>query len=213
MCGPMSPDRAQQPAKKRLDLLTAGPLGGTKHRGDEPALAVEHDNRLKSVFVVVGVEQPQLLAAVDRIERVVDVERDPFGNRRKGLAIEIHHRAAHPQQGANVGQIFQPRDRRLRTEFPIRRRQVERHLEHRIAAQGVGVDPVLVAGADHQQPKANDVRQAVHDLVGRAGINHAGGEPIRDPKTLFDLAQRQDAAVRRQQPAVKLGHNRFARNR
>ena len=141
-----------------------------------------------------------------------DVERDPFGNRRKGLAIEIDHRAAHPHEGANVGQIFQPRDRRPRTEFPIRRRQIERHLEHRIAAQGVGVDPVLVAGADHQQPKANDVRQAVRDLIGRAGIDHAGGEPIRDPKTLFDLAQRQNAAVRRQEPAVELDHNRFTRN-
>jgi len=88
-----------------------------------------------------------------------------------------------------------------------------RSSEHRIAAQGVGVDPVLVAGADHQQPKANDVRQAVRDLIGRAGIDHAGGEPIRDPKTLFDLAQRQNAAVRRQEPAVELDHNRFARNR
>ena len=100
--GPMSPDRAQQPAEKRLDLLTARSFGGTKHRGDETALAVEHDNRLKSVFVVVGVEQPQLLAAVDRIERVANVERDPLGNRRKGLALEIHHRAVHPQRGASV---------------------------------------------------------------------------------------------------------------
>ena len=143
----------------------------------------------------MGVEQPQLLAAVDRVERIVDVERDPCGNRRKGLAIEIHHRAAHPHEGANVGQIFQPRDRRLRTEFPIRRRQIERHLEHRIAAQGVGVDPVLVAGADHQEPKANDIRQAVRDLLWRPTINRARGEPIRDPKSLFDLPQRQNAAV------------------
>ena len=98
-------------------------------------------------------------------------------------------------------------------KLAIRRRQIERHLEHRVAAQGIGVDPVLVTGADHQKPKADDVRQAVRDLIGRAGIDHAGGEPIRDPKTLFDLTQRQHAAVRRQEPAVELSHNRFARNR
>ena len=32
------------------------------------------------------------------------------------------------------------------------------------------------------------------DLIGRARIDHAGGEPIGDPKPLFDFAQRQNAA-------------------
>jgi hypothetical protein len=95
----------------------------------------------------------------------------------------------------------------------LRRRQIERHLEQRVAAQGIGVDPVLVAGADHQKPKANDVRQAVGDLLGRPRINHTRGQPIRDPKPLFDLAQRQNAAIGRQQPAVEFDHNRFARSR
>jgi len=111
----------------------------------------------------MGVEQPQLLAAVHRVERVVDIERDPFGNLGERLAIEVDHRPTHPQQDANVRQVLQSRDRRLRAEFAIRRRQIERHLEHRVAAQGIGVDPVLVAGADHQKPKANDIRQAVGD--------------------------------------------------
>jgi len=161
----------------------------------------------------MGVEQPQLLAAMDRVERVVDVERDAFGNRGKGLAIEIDHGATHPQQGANLRQIFQPRDRRLRAEFAIRRRQIERHLEHRVAAQRIGVDSVLVAGADHQQPKPDDIRQAVSDLIGRAPVRHAGGEPIGDAKALVDLAQRQNAAIRRQQAAVKLDLDALARNR
>jgi len=207
---PMGSDRAQHPAEERFDLLAAGSFGGAKHRGDEAALAVEHDDRLKSVFVVMGIEQPQLLAAVDRVERVVDVERDPFGNRRKGLAIQIDHRAAHPQQGANVWQIFQPRDRRLRTELPIRRRQIERHFEHRIAAKRIGVDAILVAGADHQEPKTNDIRQAVRDLIARARIDHAGGESVGHPKTLFDLAHRKDAAIRRQQASIESDHNGFA---
>ena len=136
-----------------------------------------------------------------------------LGTAGKDFAIEIDHGAAHPQQGANVGQIFQPRDRRLRAQFAIRRRQIERHLEHRIASQTIGVVAVLIARRDHQQPKADDLRQAVGDLIGRAGIDHAGGEPIGDAKALVDLAQRQNAAIRRQQAAVKLDLDALARNR
>src|SRR5208337_3511418 len=42
--------------------------------------------------------EPQLLAAMHRVERVVDVERDSFGNLLEGLAIKIDHRPAHAQQ-------------------------------------------------------------------------------------------------------------------
>ena len=50
----------------------------------------------------------------------------------------------------------------------------------------------------------------VRDLIGRARIDHAGGEPIADPKPLFDFAQRQNAAIPRQQAAVKFDHDRLA---
>jgi hypothetical protein len=109
--GPVSADRAQQPAQEGLDLGAARPFGGTKHGGDEASLAVEHHDGLKAVFVVMPVEQPQLLAAVHRVERVVDIERDPFGNLGERLAIEIDHRPPHSQQRANVRQVLQSRDR------------------------------------------------------------------------------------------------------
>jgi hypothetical protein len=41
-------------------------------------------------------------------------------------------------------------------------------------------------------------------------VNHASGEPIGDAKAPLDLAQRQNPAVRRQQPAVEFDHNRLA---
>ena len=189
--GPASADGAYEPAQEGLDLGAARPFGGTKHSGDEPALAVEHDDRLKAVFVIVGVEQPQLLAAMHRIEGIVDIERHPFGSPGEQLAIEVDHRPTHSQQRANVRQVLQSRDRRLRAQLPIRRRQIERHLEHRIAAQAIGVDPVLVAGADHQNPEPEDVRQAVGDLIGIARINQASRKSIGDPKPLVDFPQRQ----------------------
>jgi chemotaxis signal transduction protein len=47
-------------------------------------LAVEYNNRLEAVLIVMGVEQRQLLAAVDSVERVVEIKRDAFrrGGRR-----------------------------------------------------------------------------------------------------------------------------------
>src|ERR1039458_7837017 len=81
---PVGADCAQQAAQEAADLLASGPFGGTKNGGDEAALAIEHDDRLKAVFVVMRIEQPQLLPAMNRVERVVDVERDPFGNPLEG---------------------------------------------------------------------------------------------------------------------------------
>jgi hypothetical protein len=40
------------------------------------------------------IEQPQLLPAMDRVERVVDVERDPFRNRWKARPMRSKARAS-----------------------------------------------------------------------------------------------------------------------
>ncbi len=206
--GPVSADRAQQAPQEGLDLLAARPLGGTKHGGDEAALAVEHDDRLKSVFVVVGVEQPQLLTTVDPI-----VSSMSSVIRLGTVAKDSQYRSTSPCPSA--ARRERPADSptailSTASTIPDRWRKIDRHLEHRIAAQRMGVVAVLAAGADHQQSKTDDVRQAVRDPIGRARIDHAGGEPIADPKSLFDFAQRQNAAIPRQQAAVKFDHDRLA---
>ena len=150
MLGQLAADRPQQAAQEGADLLAARPFGGAKHGGDEAAFAVEHDDRLEAVFVVMRIEQPQLLAAVNRVERVVDIEHDALGNLPERLAIKIDHGAAHAQKGADIRQVLQPRDGRLRTQIAVRGSKVMRHLEHRIDAKTVGVVAVLVAGSDHQ---------------------------------------------------------------
>src|ERR1022692_1089019 len=119
---PVGANCAPQTAQKGANLLAAGSFGGTKNGSDEAALAIEYDDRLKAVFVIMRIEQPQLLAAMNRVKRVVDVQRDPFGNPLEGLAIKIDHGAPHAQQAASVGQIFKTGDGRLRTQFAIRGR-------------------------------------------------------------------------------------------
>ena len=79
--GPVGADGAQQTAQEDFDLLAARPFGGAKHRGDEAPPAVEHDDRLKAIFVVVRIEEPKLLAAMDRVERIVPDECCAFALR------------------------------------------------------------------------------------------------------------------------------------
>jgi hypothetical protein len=147
---------------------------------------------------------------VHGVERVIDVEHDPLGHLPERRAVEVNHRLTHAQQGSHVRQVLQARDGGLRTQLPVRRREVERHLEQGIAPQVRGVVAVLVAGRDHQQAKADDVSQGVGDLIGRPRIVDAGGKPISDTQALLDLAERQHPAIGRQQPAIELGHHRLA---
>jgi len=128
----------------------------------------------------------------------------------EGPAIKIDHGAAHAQQRASVGQVFQSRDRRLRAQFAIRWREVERHLEHGIVSKRIGVVAVFIACRDHQQPKADDVGERVRDLIRRARVHHTGGEPIGDAKPLLHLAQNHNPAVRGQQTAIEFGDNCLA---
>ena len=67
------------------------------------SFVIENDDRLKAIFVVMRIEQPQLLVAMNRIEGIVDVEHDPFGNWWKGLQQDLTDGAAHAQQRASVG--------------------------------------------------------------------------------------------------------------
>ena len=53
---PVGADRSQQAPQESANLLAAGPLGGAKHGGDEATLAIEHDDRLKAVFIVMRIK-------------------------------------------------------------------------------------------------------------------------------------------------------------
>src|SRR5208282_6067464 len=63
--------------------------------------------------------------------------------------------------------------------------------------------------ADHQQAKADDVGQAVRDLIRRARVHQAAGETIGDAKALLHFAQRHNAAVRRRKPPSNLTSTRL----
>jgi len=65
----MAANGTDEAAQVAADLNATRPLRRAQHRGDEATLAVEHDDRLKPILVVMRVEEPKLLTAVDRVER------------------------------------------------------------------------------------------------------------------------------------------------
>jgi hypothetical protein len=154
---PARAQRPDQPPQQRPRLFAARPLARSQQRGHEASLAVEHDNRLEPVIVMEGIEQSQLLAAVYPVKSIVDVEHDVLGRIPEGRAVLIDQGAGRAQQHPAVGQVLQSRDRRLRAQIGRRRQPLQRQLEHRIAAQRIGVVAVLVAGRDHQHAKADDL--------------------------------------------------------
>ena len=197
----------------RGDLAALRTLRRSQHRRHEPARSIEDHDRLKTVVVVVGVEQPQLLAAVHRVEGVVDVEHDPLRDLGEGGAVEPDHPPRHPQPHAPVGQVLQSAHGGLRAEVALARQPLERHLEHRVAPQRVGVDAVLVARSDHQHAQAQNVRDAVQGARRITRIVDAGGEPPCHVESPLHLPQRQEPGVRRQRPAIEAGAHSLAVHR
>ena len=89
----------------------------------------------------------------------------------------------------------------------------QRQLERRIPAQAVGVVGVLVAGRDHEQAEADDLRQSMNDPPGRPRVFQARCKPVSDSQPLLDLPQAQHAGIRGQPPAIEAGDHGFAGDR
>ena len=76
---PVGADGAHKPTRKGLISLPRGRLARRTTAVDEPTLAAEHDDQLEAVLFIMGVEQRQLLTAVDSVQRGVGVEGDALG--------------------------------------------------------------------------------------------------------------------------------------
>ena len=211
--GPVATDLAHQPAQEGAGLGTGRTLGRAQHGGHGPALAIEDHDGLEAILVIVGVEEPQLLPAVDGIEGVVDVEHDAAGHLPEAGAVQPDHGAGHPQQGAHIRQVLQPRDGRLRAERRALGQRVEGELEDRVVPQAVGVVAILVACRDHQHAEAQDGSEVMPDPLRRARVVDAGRQAVGDTEPALDLAQGQQAAVGGELPAIEPGDQRLAANR
>jgi hypothetical protein len=92
---PPRPDMPYQAAQMSTHLEPARGLAGPQHDRHKPALLRIADvDRQVAAFVIMSVEQRELLMAVDDIAGIVDVERD--GCRLARVASRRHGRAIRP---------------------------------------------------------------------------------------------------------------------
>ena len=99
--GPMAPDAADDVAQDPRRLVTGWPLARTQQRQHRlGGRRVEDVDGLKAVLIVMGVEQCQLLAAVDGIRGIVNVEHDVLGHALEAVAKQIDHRQPPARQFA-----------------------------------------------------------------------------------------------------------------
>ena len=188
-----------------------GPARRAQKGPDEPPLAIEYNNGLKAILVVIGIEQAQLLMAMHRVERIIDIKHDPPGRACKRLAVKTHHIMPHPDQRARIGQVLHPRDRGLGTQGHAGLgAALQSELEAWVMAQADRIVAVFIASGNHHDPEPDDVAQDMLNLRRIAWIAQAIGEPLRQTCFAFDLAQQGQPGIRTHVCTVKSEQDRLA---
>ncbi len=101
--------------------------------------------------------------------------------------------------------VLEPGDGRLRGERRARlRASADRHLQGRVVAQPVVIDAVLIAAADAEHARADDLAQRMANARGIAPVGQRRGEPGDDADLLLGRPQRQQAAVRGLVAAIEI---------
>ena len=164
-------------------------------------------------FVLVRIEQRQLLVAMHDIDGVVDIQRHRL--RRRGItrAIRIDQSAGQRHDLAQRRRILPARDRRLGTEIGAAVGQASAgELERRIGAQGIEVVAVLVAARDRQNPRPQNGSEAVRRSRRIARIGDQRRKTVDHAQTFVRRRQKHDAAVGRDAPAIERGADFPARH-
>jgi hypothetical protein len=73
-----------------------------------PARRIVDLDRHEAAFVVMSVEQRELLVAVCDVGGVVDIKGDGLGRAWVALAPQVHQATVQPDQGAQVGGVLEP---------------------------------------------------------------------------------------------------------
>ena len=204
---PATTDASDEASQMAAHLDARRRLAGAQDNGDRPApIGVVDVDRQEAALVVMGIEQRQLLMAMDDIAGIVDVERD--GTRRLWIGIHprIDERICQPDHILQAGRVFEPRQSRLRTEVVAGVWHAPAgELERRIMAQVVEVVGVLVAHRNSEDARSDHVGERVGDASGIATIGSQTRQTIRDGEPALGHGQQHDAAIRGQTATIKIG--------
>jgi hypothetical protein len=139
------------------------------------------------------VPERELLTAMCRAERIIDVEDLVFAWLRAGL---IDESRGEPRRLRPARPILQTTDRRLRGQWrPACRTATDRDLHEWIVPQPVEVDGILVAAGDRRHARHHHLEHRVPDAIRIAAIRHRVGKPPAHPELALRMPQQQQTAV------------------
>ena len=211
---PVSADGPDQAAQMPAHLAARGRLARAQdHRDRAAGGSVVDVDRQKAALIVMGVEQRQLLLAVDHVAGVVDVQGDGRGRRGVAGAVEIDHHPPEPDQIAQARRVLQPRDGGLAHQVGAALGQAAAgELERGVGAQVVEIVGILIPAGDRQDARQQDLGQRVHDPARITAVRDHGGELVGNAEPAGGLGQQQDAAIRGQASAIEGGCELLAPN-
>ena len=160
---PMAADAAHQTTQMAADFVSRWCLAGPQqHRHRARGGGLVDMDRQEAAFVVMRVEQRELLMAVHDIDGVIDVQRDGGGRAGVAGAIDVDHGVGHAHHLAQARRILPTRHRRLRAQIIAGIGQAPAgQLEAGIGAQMIEIVGVLIAAGDREHAGAQNVGDAV----------------------------------------------------
>ena len=187
--------------------------------------AAEHVERQIAVAIVITVEEPPLLLAMQRIIGRIQIKNDLRGRAFVRLQEQVEqksldgHRVVADLVVARRLQLaqFQPVQRRLaghrRTILAPRLKLAGQHRHHRIVAQLVVVVEILIAKRNPKYPLAHQGHDLMLDQILPPHVVKARRKPSRHSDHTIRRAQQQCSGVRRDRPAVERRYHFTAFNR
>ena len=196
-------------------LFSRWPLAGAQQRHYRLARGrLEDVDGLETILVIMGVEQRQLLAAVDGVVGVVDIENNAFRHTGKAGTKQIDHLEPHARQRTPRRCVLKPRQGRLAHQVRARLGQTPTgQLEGRIETQSIKIITVLIAAGNSEQARPDHVGVSVRRACRVAFVVQARGQQVGKPEPSLDRGKQQNTAVRRQSSAVEPGAQFLALNR
>ena len=215
---PAGPDLGDD-ARDFLDRSGASADVGRPELGRQQVPAAEHIERQVAVAVIVAVEEPFLLMAVQRIVGGVEVEHDLPGrpgvrleeeidkqrlDRRRLMADLLVAGGRRPRQLEPVQRRF-PRDRRAILAPGFELAGQRRH--HRVVTKIVVVVQILVAERDAEHALPDERGDRVLDEPRVSGVAETFREPANQIQPAIRSAQKKSACIRSQRSAVEFGNH------
>jgi hypothetical protein len=224
--GPAGADLADD-ARDLLDRSGRGVDVGAPELRRQQVTAAEDVEGQVAVGVVVAVEEPTFLVAVQRHVGCVQVE-DELPRRRAAVGVEEQVDEQRLDRGVVVAnavvaprlagrRVLQPVQRALArqrgTAGAVRLQLAGEDGQHRIVPQVVVVDEVLIAERDPEHPLADQGGQPMLDAVRVVGVAEARREPPDQADGAIGGAEQQRAGIGGDRPTIEAGDHGTALDR